>query len=138
VRRVSDENVEIVHRLGEALVVSGVAGAAPQFLHPEVEYEDDPAWPDYRTASGRNEVIQRFEDWAEAWSDGFGAVDFDRVEGVDDRVVAIFLLRHRGKATGMEQSHRWGCVFQMKDGLVIRFRVYLDPAEALRAAGVPE
>jgi ketosteroid isomerase-like protein len=110
---------------------------ATEFLAPDVEYEDDPAWPDHRAASGRDAVVARFEDWIGAWGDEFDS-DIERVQAVGDRVVGIFVVRTRGTTSGVPQSYRWGFVFELRDGLVVRFRAYLDPIEVLRAAGLPE
>jgi ketosteroid isomerase-like protein len=131
------ENAEIVRRLAEVWRDSGVAAMASEFLAPEVEYEDDPAWPDRRVAHSRDAVVQRFEDWIAAWGDEFDFTS-ERVQAVDDQVIAIFVVRTKGTTSGVPQSHRWGFLFELRDGLVVRFRAYLDPGEALRAAGLPE
>jgi ketosteroid isomerase-like protein len=108
---------------------------ATEFLAPDVVYSDDPAWPDSRAARGRSAVIARFEDWIGAWGGEFDS-DIERVEGVGDQVVGIFVVRTEGTSSGVPQSHRWGFVFELRDGLILRFRAYLDPAEALESVGL--
>ena len=45
----------------------------------------------------------------------------------------------RSRMRGEEQTQSpWGCVTEYKDGMAIRIRTYLDPNEALEAAGLSE
>jgi ketosteroid isomerase-like protein len=130
----SRENVEIVRRIGETWNESGTR-AMTEFLTEDVFYEDDPKWPDHRTARGKQEVIDRFEEFFEAWGEEWDAPIDRVVDGGEGRVVAIFTLRTVGGASGAEQEYRWGYLFELRDGLVFHFRAFLDPDEALAAVG---
>jgi ketosteroid isomerase-like protein len=55
-----------------------------------------------------------------------------------DRVVVTGSLRGRGREGGAEVTTPWGAVVDFKDGKGIRISDYLDPQEALEAAGLSE
>jgi ketosteroid isomerase-like protein len=55
-----------------------------------------------------------------------------------ERVVASGRLRARGRASGAEIESPISWVVEFKDGRVIRMSDYLDPKEALEAAGLSE
>jgi ketosteroid isomerase-like protein len=108
-------------------------------LHPEVEWH--PALPVlvggeatvYRGHGGVREMLQ---DLYEAFAETH--VDIWEIRDLGDRLVAIGRTRARGKESGAETESPWGCVTEYKDGRAIRIRTYLDPKEALEAAGLSE
>jgi ketosteroid isomerase-like protein len=51
-------------------------------------------------------------------------------------VVALGIVRAKGRGSGIELEQRVGWVLGFKNGQVIRIRSFLDPAEALRSAGL--
>jgi ketosteroid isomerase-like protein len=57
---------------------------------------------------------------------------------LDDRLVAIGRLRTRGRRSGAETSSDVGWLIEFRDQKIVRVRTFLDPAEALAAAGVSE
>jgi ketosteroid isomerase-like protein len=65
-------------------------------------------------------------------------VEFSDIRDHGDQVVATGRIRTRGKASGAGTEAPLGYVADFRDGKVIRIRTYLDPREALEAAGLPE
>ena len=65
-------------------------------------------------------------------------VEFSTIRDMGDRIVAIGHLRIRGKESGAETESPVGYMAELKDGKPIRIRTYLDPEEALEAAGLKE
>ena len=65
-------------------------------------------------------------------------VEFSTIREMGNRIVAIGHLRIRGKGSGAETESPVGYVAELKDGKPIRIRTYLDPKEALEAAGLKE
>jgi ketosteroid isomerase-like protein len=65
-------------------------------------------------------------------------VEFAKIHDLGDRIVAIGRLRTRGKKSGAETDSPVGMVGKFKDGKAIQVRTYLDPREALEAAGLRE
>jgi ketosteroid isomerase-like protein len=65
-------------------------------------------------------------------------VEYPEVRDLGDRILAIGRLRTRGKGSGAETESPFCTVIDAKDGKAIRLRSYLDPKEALEAAGLRE
>jgi ketosteroid isomerase-like protein len=65
-------------------------------------------------------------------------VEFPEVRDLGDRVLAVGRIRTRGKASGVATEAPVGYVADFRDGKFVRVRTYLDPAEALEAAGLSE
>ncbi len=66
-------------------------------------------------------------------------VEFADVRDLGDQIVAIGRLRTRGKASGAVAESDVGYVADFNDdGKATRIRTYLDPEEALKAAGLSE
>jgi ketosteroid isomerase-like protein len=65
-------------------------------------------------------------------------VELSEIRDLGDRLVAIGRTRARGKESGAETESPWGGIAEHKDGRAIRIRTYLDPKEALEAAGLRE
>ena len=63
-------------------------------------------------------------------------VEFSETRDPGDRVVAIGRVRTRGKASGAVTESPLGYVADFRNGKVTRIRTYLDPEEALEAAGL--
>ena len=69
-----------------------------------------------------------------SWEADFeGAVDVG-----SHKVLAVLTGRYRGSASGVELEQRNWAVVTVRDGLVARTEIYLDPAEALQAAALSE
>jgi hypothetical protein len=62
------------------------------------------------------------------------------VEGLtdtQDRVVALFEMRNRGRGSGIELTGRWAEVWETEGTDLMRSRFYQSHDEALAAAGLP-
>ena len=69
--------------------------------------------------------------------DHFGeiSVEFSEIRDLGERIVAISRIRTPGTESGAHTETPWGYLAEFKHGKVIRVRTYLDPKEALEAAG---
>jgi ketosteroid isomerase-like protein len=136
----SQENVEIVRRGFEALKAGldrGDPGAAfdTGVYASEVEWILPPGGAGFRDVYvGRDGFLEFMRTWTE---------DFDwsiELEGLidagDDRVVGLFHQTATGKGSGVPVELHMGLVYDLQDGQVVRMRNYLDPKEALEAAGL--
>ena len=65
-------------------------------------------------------------------------VEFSEIRDPGERIVAIGRLRARGKASGAVAESDVGYLAEFSNGKVTRIRTYLDPKEALEAAGLSE
>ena len=134
----SEETVESLKRAVEAYNRRDVEALLEE-LHPEVEWH--PALEVllggeatlYRGHEGVRELLRDTDETL-----GEIHVEFSKIQDLGDRIVAIGDLRTRGKESGAETESPVGFVAKLKDGKTIQVWTYLDPKEALEAAGPSE
>ena len=134
----SAENVEVVRRLYEQLAAGDSEGAF-EVYDPEIEWDGSRVpWllelgfdPVYRGHDGVRAVLRSF---FAAWE----SIEYCPRELVDagDDVVALVEISARGRASGIEVAYEHPQVWTLRDGKVVRMRVFADRAEALRAVGL--
>jgi ketosteroid isomerase-like protein len=74
--------------------------------------------------------------WREAWEDI--TVSVERIEGVDDRIVALLTFEGRGRGSGVEVALRVGQVATVAERRISRLESTPDWDEALAAVGLRE
>jgi uncharacterized protein len=131
----SKENVEIVRRAYENWN-RGDYAAALESVAPEIEAEDNLGG----VLDGTYEGIAGFQKYAVGFWGSF--VDFHTeiedfiAEG--DEVVISAHHYGRGKGSGVRvEMHNWH-VWTVRDGKIVRYRVFRTKPEALEAAGLLE
>jgi ketosteroid isomerase-like protein len=131
-----EENVQVVRRVTDVMDADGFAAALPVFLdvaHPDVEWREDPAWPDSSDYRGIDEVRRVI-------LDRMDTLDFDQhtedLISVGDKVVAMVRWSGRGRASGAQGEMSMAMVWTIRDQAVTKLEFFLDRAEALAAAGV--
>jgi ketosteroid isomerase-like protein len=138
----SEENVEVVRRgletLREALERRDFDSAFDaDVLAEDVEWIPSRSFPGRSSYRGRD----GFSEYMRTWAEDFGQLSFDiewLIDAPDDRVVALVHQRASGQGSGVPVEMHLAAVYDLKDGRVIRIRNYLDPADALEAAGLSE
>jgi ketosteroid isomerase-like protein len=85
---------------------------------------------------GHDGVREMLRDLNEAF--GEIRIEISEIRDLGDRLVAIGRNRAVGKASGTETDTPFALVTEIKNGKTISVRGYLDPAEALEAAGLRE
>jgi ketosteroid isomerase-like protein len=65
-------------------------------------------------------------------------IEISEVQEVGDRVVGTGRIRTLGKESGVESWSPFGVVMEFENGKATQIRSYLDPREALAAAGLSE
>ena len=134
----SQENVEAFNRAAEALKRRDVEAALAE-LDPDVEWH-----PAMAAALGGGATVYRgHEGMRELLRDMYEAfteidAEFSEIRDLGEQIVAIGRRRARGKASGAETETPLCYVMEFKNGKMIRVRSYLDPKEALEAAGLSE
>jgi ketosteroid isomerase-like protein len=132
----SQENVEIVRRVIDVMDAEGFEAALPVFLdaaHPDVEWQEDPAWPGSAAYRGveqvRHVILDRMD-----------ALDFDQqteeLISVDDKVVALVRWIGRGKTSGAQGELSMAMVWTVREQAITRIEFFIDRAEALEAVGL--
>jgi ketosteroid isomerase-like protein len=107
------------------------------FLDPDVAYEDT-VLPDhgdevYRGHEGVNRAAERWIEGSE-WL----LVELEQIVEAGDRLVSIHRLRSRARHTGIEFDTPLAYVWTFRDGKVIHFKSFLDPDQAIEAAGLAD
>jgi ketosteroid isomerase-like protein len=138
----SQENVEVVRRLFEVFrkgMERGDLGAwfDSEDLADDFEWITPPGVPGLGTYRGREGFLEFMRIWTEDFEDW--SVELERlIDAGDDRVVGLFHQRGIGKGSGVPVELHQALVYELERGRVIRMRNYIDPAEALEAAGLRE
>jgi ketosteroid isomerase-like protein len=133
----SQENVEIIKGMIDGWN-RGDFDAWVGLSHPEVEWSSGIARQIeggdavYR---GRDEVRQFWDEWHAIWD---AEIDLTEARDLGETVLALAVIRTRGRSSGVENERSIGYVFEFQDGLVRRARSFLSGAEALEAVGLSE
>jgi ketosteroid isomerase-like protein len=139
----SQENVEIVRRADEAFqaaLARGDPGGGfdSEFLAPDAEWILPPEVPGFRPVyRGRDGFIEFMRTWTEDFEEWSSRIE-RLIDAGGNRVVGVFHQRAIGKASSVRVEWHTGLVYELEDGRIIRMRNYIDPAEALEAAGLSE
>ena len=106
-------------------------------LDPKVTYQDANL-PDHigETYRGHEGVARATERWLEPYESV--TIELERIVGRGDHLVSIHHARSKARYTGIEDEGPVAYTWTFRDGKVIHFRSYRDPAEALEAAGLRE
>jgi ketosteroid isomerase-like protein len=134
----SQENVETFKRVLEAYNRRDLE-ALLQDLDPKVEWHAalevllGGEGTVYRGREGVRELIRGTDEVFDEMH-----AEFTEIRDLGDRIVATGRLRTRGKRSGAESESPVGIVAELEGGKAVRIRTYLDPQEALDAAGLSE
>src|SRR5262245_7773240 len=143
-RAMSQENVEVVRRHLQAAAVTGMRldglddQARDRYMeafHPEVEFREDPMFPEGSVYRGRDALRAYFEGFSSEF-DQFWWEAEDVLDAGGEQVLVLIRVRGRGKGSGAEFDGRGGWLFTMEEGLAVRVDAYLDRRIALEAAGL--
>ena len=131
-----EQNVEVVRRAFEAFNERD-ARALIRLCHPKVEFRSslDAEGALYQGPSG---VAEYFADLADAFNEEWRAAAEEFRVAPNDSVVLIVRLIGSGRLSGVPIERRIAHVWQLRDGLLWRGHVYLDPREALEAMGLQD
>jgi ketosteroid isomerase-like protein len=146
----SQENIEIVraayeqfnryHRAkagDDPAEVEAAWEAATDWLAPDLEYREDPKFPGARTYRGLEEECRSV--WNEYYEE-FGKQTFEPQRFLDsgDQVVVIVRYSARGTSSGAAVEMNQGHLHTLGDGKIVKWEIYFNPQEALKAAGLSE
>src|SRR2546421_1187937 len=104
----SQENVDAFRAVIEAVNGRG-AEAGFDLYDAEIEFREDPKFPEAKVYRGRDEVVGNFREFAASFEYYRFEIEDLRDAG-GDKVVAILRERARGKASGLEVDRRSGFV----------------------------
>jgi ketosteroid isomerase-like protein len=131
----SQENVEVVRQVLDHWNDTGEL--LWELLDPEFEYViDPPAWlaGTYRGQAELSDLIRRVAEVFDEFR-----FEVDDLVPVGDRVVSLGGFRVRGALSGAGAVQAGGAgLHELRDGRIVRIRVYFDREQALRNAGLRE
>jgi ketosteroid isomerase-like protein len=132
----SQENVEIVKRASESLERRDWRGMTDTF-DPNVELHGTVGGlEEGKILRGLSEIIQAFEtENDEVWDEH--RIEPQKFIDAGDRVVVLQREYQRSKS-GAELVIDTASILDLRDGRIVRIQGYMDPAEALEAAGLSE
>ena len=131
----SQENVDLARQDFE-LVSQGADDEVARRLAPDVEWHHNIGLgtPMEGIYHGREEVLALFRTLRES----FGMVEFD-LEEVRDlsscEVLSLGYLHVEGRGSGAAAASTFGAVTEIRDGLTVRHRFWMDRDAALEAVG---
>ncbi len=129
------ENVEVARQAIDAFNETDVDAFAA-LTTPDFEWSPSMVAIEGETYLGREGIDRYFGSLGNSWEKFH--ISPDRFRDADDVVVMLGRLEGLGKGSGVPVDSSLGMVFEFRDGAISRIRGYLDHAEALRAAGLPE
>jgi ketosteroid isomerase-like protein len=136
----SQENVEVVRRFIAALPRAQSSGdwqpVLPE-LDPDVEIVDLDISLDTGRYRGPDSVREWIGVWMESW-ESWTLEDIEVRPVGEDRAIGLFLVRAKGKASGIELARRDAMVCTLRAGKIAAITYYNDQRQALEAAGLRE
>jgi ketosteroid isomerase-like protein len=128
----SEARAEVVREMYAAFHGDDAAGSLAHF-HPDVEV-DVSRRMDGTIGRGHEFLGRVIAEWLgafEGWRE-----EIEEVHGAGSKVLVVAVQRGRGKSSGIEVEQRYAVVYEVADGLITAMTIYLDLAEARRAAGI--
>jgi ketosteroid isomerase-like protein len=135
---VSQENVDILRAFLDTWEPREWArGEGMSIFDPEVVYEADFLPDQIDPYHGHEGLARATRTWLEPFEKD-GAVELERIIGSGDSLVSLQRARGRMRHTGIEVSADYAYLWRFRDGKVTHLRMFGDPQEALKAAGLAE
>jgi ketosteroid isomerase-like protein len=132
----SEENVEMLRRVYDAFQGGGPDAVMP-FFDPNVDYRAmEGALDDIGVFTGHDALRRHWEQWDEMFDD----LRAEPSELIDagEQVIAMIHLTARMKGSEASIDMRFGIVWTLRDGKIVRGREYATREESLQAAGLSE
>jgi ketosteroid isomerase-like protein len=131
----SQENVEIVRRAFDAALREWDRTAAERVLDPAVEFHGTiGGLREGLVSRGLDELERDHQEELEVW--GERRLEAEKFIDRGDRVIVLMHEFRRGKGSGIEVEVDTAVIFDVGNGRVVRIQGYLDPVQALEAAGL--
>jgi ketosteroid isomerase-like protein len=131
----SEENVRAVRSFYDAWARAEFPGPI-ELMDREIEYVNPPGAVEPGTRRGvdafSGAVEKIFEGW-ETWE-----MEPEEFSAVGDQVAVTVRYRARGRASGIEVEGRESALWTLRNGKVMRYAWFHEPADALEAAGLRE
>jgi ketosteroid isomerase-like protein len=131
----SEENVEVVRRLYEALNRGDLEGAI-EMTDPNIRYDLSERVFNPAVYQGHDGIRRFSAEVDEVW-DEFRVEPLDFID-VGDKIIVSHLVHARGKGSGVDVELPSTSVYTLREGKVLAIRMYREHDQALEAAGLRE
>ena len=134
--RASRDTTDLLRRFYESLN-QGDLDSVLELCTEDVELYQDPEVIEMvaaLTPRGQERIAQYLRGWLESWSDYHARPQEFLQAG--ERVAALTRARARGKNSQFEFEVDMADVFTLRDGRIARFRLYIEPTDALASLGI--
>jgi ketosteroid isomerase-like protein len=130
-------NVEIVRRFWELATVHRDFDAAMELTHADVEFDWSDSRAPYRGVyRGSDEMKGAWQAWLEAWDEWKPEV-VEAIEVDPGTVVVVTQVYARGKGSGVPVSAEGASVWSIRDGKILRGKLFQSKFEALASVKYP-
>jgi ketosteroid isomerase-like protein len=126
-----DDNITILQEFNESLIERGEIRWDLIDQDVVVVDHDIPDSGDYRGHRGFEKWL--IEDWGSAWESY--TLENERYITSGDSIISVFVVKARGKGSGVEIKARNATVNEFRDGRIARVDYYTTEEEAVEAAG---
>jgi ketosteroid isomerase-like protein len=131
----SQENVEIVRTFYRAWARDDLPGPV-ELMDPEIEYVNPPRAVEPGTRRGLTAfktAVERVFEGYETWQ-----IELEEFRAVGDQVAVVVRYRARWRESGVQVEVRESALWTLRDGRVLRYAWFHEPADAIEAAGLKE
>lgn len=128
--RVPTANVETL-RTGYEALNSGDLSGVRALLHPDLEWQEDPASPEAGVHRGRDTFERFLRSWLESFDDF--RIEPEEIIEDGDRLIALVHQSGKGRASGIGVEVRIAHVWTVEDGRAVRWRSYPSRERALES-----
>ena len=132
----SQENVEIVRRMYRP----GDPSRFFELLHDgvQVDLSSAPLLPDQpELIGGKEAALDFYRHYWGTW-DEYILEPAEIIDAGQDRVVVVHNERGSGKGSGAPFERRWAVLYTLRKAKIVRIEQFIEPHEALEAAGLSE
>jgi ketosteroid isomerase-like protein len=129
----SEENVEVLHRVYEFAEARGVEGLL-ELATEDVVWISDPRFPGGGTHKGKENVRRWLN---KLWIYDEVSIDVEEIMDLGDRALGITRF-HAAPADAPRVDWLWCHLVSVRDGLISQAQSFLDRESALEAAGLRE
>ena len=132
----SQENVEIVR----SMYRPGDPSRFFEVLHEgvQVDISKAPLLPDHpELIGGKEAALDFYRHYWGTW-DEYVLEPTEIIDAGQDRVVVVHNERGSGKGSGAPFERRWAVLYTLRKAKIVRIEQFIEPREALEAAGLKE
>jgi ketosteroid isomerase-like protein len=129
----SQENVEIVKEFTRRFAAGD--RVTSEYFDPEIVWDTTASgMPSAGVYHGHQGVRRFFRDWLAPWDD----YEIETSDCIDagDAVVLVFRQAGTGRGSGVRIERDFFGVWDLKDSMVVRFRLFESREQALEAVGL--